>query len=47
MDRLFLEKGKHEPGVVIGKHNIDFLNLLFQESGKHVIHCRMALLKNC
>lgn len=37
------EKGQHEPGVV-GKHKIGVLNSLFQESGKHVVHFRIALL---
>lgn len=43
MDWVSSEKEQHEPGVV-GKHKIDVLNLLFQESGKHVIRFRIALL---
>lgn len=31
------EKGNHEPATVAGKHRIDVLNSLFQESGKHVM----------
>lgn len=42
MDWLFLEKGKHEPGVV-GKCKVDVFNALFQGSGNHVIHFRIAL----
>lgn len=44
MDWVSSEKGQHEPGVV-RKHKIDVLNLLFQESGKHVIHFRIELLQ--
>lgn len=35
---------KYEQGLVVGKHKIDVLNSLFQESGKHMIHFRNALL---